>query len=149
MGINSKETYILAGLFFLLGSLVVILTVLSSRLMPMAWSLTKPSYLRLCLLTRFSGSRESWTPPACLRLQRKELLPPVIHRKKSDRQLEMIHIISNPIPLLRLCVCISFCHIVLFFRSLFPYAIRSRERGGKWERDVRQTSQTRSWLMLS
>lgn len=101
-----KRTYILAGLFFLFGSLVVILTVLSSRLMPMAWSLTKPSYLRLCLLTRFSGSRENWTPPACLRLTRKELLPPVIDPKKSDRQLEMLHLTRDPLPLLGLCVYI-------------------------------------------
>ena len=43
---------------------------LSSALMPMALSLTKPSYFRLCLLVRFMGSRENCTPPACLRLQR-------------------------------------------------------------------------------
>lgn len=128
---REEETYILAGLFFLLGSLVVILTVLSSRLMPMAWSLTKPSYLRLCLLTRFSGSRENWTPPACLRLQRKELLPPVIVQKKSYRQLEMFHLTLDPLSLLRLCVCISFS-ILCLSSNLFhvPFA---PGREGDWE----------------
>ena len=53
-------------------------TVLESGWIPIAFSLTKPACLRLCLLARFMGSRENWTPPACLRLQRKELFLPAM-----------------------------------------------------------------------
>lgn len=86
----------LAGLLPREGSLVESERVLGeSALMPMAWddlvstlcyiswnalnhtlSLTKPSYLRVCLLVRLNGSRENWTPPDCLRLQRKEFWLP-------------------------------------------------------------------------
>lgn len=45
-------------------------TVLSLGATPMAFSLTKPACLRLCLLVRFMGSRENWTPPPVLRLTR-------------------------------------------------------------------------------
>ena len=68
----------LAGLLAREGSLVVRPMVLGeSALMPMACSLAKPDHLRECLLVRLRGSRESWTPPAPLRLVRKELLVPV------------------------------------------------------------------------